>query len=149
MTYRRIVLHVFPPVFLALSVTASGFADSRITAKYTIGGQNSETTILNQGARQRLELGADLVLVRQTDLQRSLEIHDKDKTFEIVTANDAAPKITRKGGVVDVTTTVIVTGETKKVFGHTARHVKTVVDRVPQAGLRCKEGEDGNRRLVH
>src|SRR5258706_6862455 len=112
---RAGVLHVLPPVLLAFSAT-SLVADSRIAAKYTISGQNSETTILNKGPRQRLEMGADLVMVRQTDLKRSLQIHDKDKTFEIVPDANGAAKTPRKGGVVEVTTTVVSTGETKKIF---------------------------------
>jgi len=134
MKFRAFVLHVFPPVLLALSATLPLVADSRIAAKYTIGGQSSETVILNQGPRQRLEMGADLVLVRQTDLKRSLQIHEKDKTFEIVSDADSAPKTTLKGGIIEVTTTVVATGETKKIFGQTARHFKTTVERNPQPG---------------
>ena len=134
MSLRAFYFPVFPLGLLAVLASTTLFADSRIAAKYTVGGQTSETVILNQGPRQRLEMGADLVLVRQTDLKRSLQIHEKDKTFEIVSDTDAAPKTTLKGGVVEVTTTFVPTTETKKMFGLVARRVRTVVERVPQAG---------------
>src|SRR5262249_37638633 len=60
------------------------------------------------------------------------QLHEKEMVFEVISSSDAGEP--RRGGVVEVTTTVVDTGEKKQMFGRTARHLKTTVKRDPKAG---------------
>lgn len=113
--------------FLALSVPAALWADTTITAQYTAGGQTSETTVFTKGVRQRFETRGGGVLILQPDQQRMLQVNTKDNTYKAVPLIPAAGGTARKGGTVTYSTTVTDTGETKDVFGLTAKHIKTVM----------------------
>ena len=118
-----------------------------------------ETVIYVKGARMRNEMlgsGMAIMTVRQCDLKRTIMINDKTKTYLITpdgtsaaaselgtdgsgvastAASNAQPKETRRGGIVNVTSTVTDTGERKQMFGFTARHIKTstVIEASPEA----------------
>ncbi|MBA3631655.1 MAG: DUF4412 domain-containing protein [Acidobacteria bacterium] len=137
----------------------------KIRQKMTSGGSDRamETVIYVKGARMRNEMlssGMAMMTVRQCDLKRTLMINDKTKTYLITpdgtgaagqglgtdgsgvastAASNAQPKETRRGGIVNVTSTVTDTGERKQMFGFTARHIKTstVIEASPEA---CNKG---------
>lgn len=117
---------------LSLYTCATGFADSKVKARYTSGGQSNETTIYTKGARQRLEYGTQMSAVTQCDLKRIVQITDSSKSYVVMplggvpsTSPSQATSPTR-GGVVTCTTTVADTGERQPLFGYTAKHLKIV-----------------------
>ncbi len=137
-------------------------SDVRIRQKVTSGTSDKamETVIYVKGARMRNEmLSGDMAMmtVRQCDLKRTIMINDKTKTYLITpdgtnatgqggesgsvssASNAQQPTETRRGGVVNVTSTVTDTGERKQMFGFTARHIKTstVIEASPEA---CNKG---------
>ncbi len=120
-------------------------ADVKIKTRNTSGGQVSEQTTYIKGKRQRTELNETSVMILQCDLRRQLQIGVPTKTY-IVTAFDqkagdaaTAPGAktatqttdttapTRRGGIVTSTFTTTDTGERKKMFGYTARRIKTSI----------------------
>ena len=118
--------------------------DLRMKTSYTTGAQRTETTTFFKGPRQRFEFG-DMVVIRQTDLNRTLQVSQSAKTYMVVAdgaspvagvpappTSSAAPA--KKPGVVNMTTTITDTSERKTAFNLQARHVKTTIDRQPQPG---------------
>ncbi|HEX9917540.1 MAG TPA: hypothetical protein VGA87_00160, partial [Pyrinomonadaceae bacterium] len=120
-------------------------ADVKIKTKNTSGGQVSEQTVYIKGKRQRTELNETSVSILQCDLRRQLQLGVPTKTY-IVTPFDQKPDATtagtgattagqasngatpaRRGGVVTSTFTTTDTGERKKMFGYTARRIKTSI----------------------
>ena len=118
-------------------------ADVKIKAKNTMGGQVSEQTTYIKGKRQRTESNETSVTITQCDLRRSLHLGVPTKTYVVTPfdqkADDAATgaKATeqtpagatpsRRGGIVTSTFTTTDTGERKKMFGYTARRIKTAI----------------------
>ncbi len=113
-------------------------------------GMKSESTVYVKGMRKRTEgegmmgMGANLVTIEQCDLQRTIKINDKKKLYFIepfaqANANEEvidednekiipAKKNTvadQKGGVINMWYNITDTGEHKKMYGLTARHVWT------------------------
>ena len=128
---------------------ATGGSDFKVTYRTTTAngssaGQNSESTTMIKGSRERSEQkmghGYDLVTITQCDLKQTIQVSDAAKKYLItpMETGEAAAKTTptpappptsiptRRGGVVDYTSSSIDTGERKEMFGFTARHVKTV-----------------------
>lgn len=120
-------------------------ADVKIKTKNTSGGQVSEQTVYIKGKRQRTELNETSVSILQCDLRRQLQLGVPTKTY-IVTPFDQKPDATtagtgattagqatiaatpaRRGGIVTSTFTTTDTGERKKMFGYTARRIKTSI----------------------
>ncbi|HYG10828.1 MAG TPA: hypothetical protein VD835_12840 [Pyrinomonadaceae bacterium] len=118
-------------------------ADVKIKTKNTSGGQVSEQTVYIKGKRQRTELNETSVMILQCDLRRQLQLGVPTKTY-IVTPFDqktddtaagtktavqtpAATAPSRRGGIVTSTFTATDTGERKKMFGYTARRIKTSI----------------------
>lgn len=125
----------------------------------TMSGMKSETTIYVKGARKRTEggsymgIGANIVTVEQCDLQRTLKINDKKKLYYIepfisVTEEDddtkpapktkPVPAVNKEkekitGGVITTYYNITDTGERKKMYGFTARHVWTTQKIKPSA----------------
>jgi hypothetical protein len=98
------------------------------------GGQSSETRLITNGVRQRVELGDGVAVITQCDAKQILQVNDKAKLYvamPIDAAAAATPAPAKKTGLVDYTTAFTDTGETKEMFGVTARHVTTVVTRTP------------------
>lgn len=119
-------------------LTATALADLKVKEKVTSGEQGSENTVMIKGARQRTELSnAGIINILQCDLKRTLLINDNTHKY-LITALDQSgtPELsapasstpsepTRRGGIITYTTTTTATGETKKMFGFVARHLKT------------------------
>ena len=122
-----------------------------------------ESTIYVKGSRKRTEgsgyagMGANLVTIEQCDLQRTIRINDKKKLYFIepfvketeeeeetkpatktkpapaTTTTTTKPQETKKGGIIYMYYNVTDTGERKKMFGVTARHVWSTQKMKPSA----------------
>ena len=128
-----------PPAAPAAAAPAPAPAppsDVRYTAKYTAGEQVTESTSFFTDKRERYELG-DIILIKQRDQNRNVQISRTANTYVIVpdmalaAATPAAPK---PPGVVMMTTSFVDLGERKDMFGHTARRVRTIIERLPEPG---------------
>ncbi len=110
-------------------------SDIRFTSKYTTGEELTESTTYIRGNRERYELG-DMILLRQHDLKRSVQISRAANTYLIIPLAAAAESnpAAAGSGVVVVESSIADVGERKTMFGFEARRVMTVLDRQPQAG---------------
>ena len=115
-------------------------SDVRFTAKYTNGDQVTQSAAFIKGQRERYEV-ADTILLRQHDQKRTVQISKTANTYLVSPEGLPAPTPpaatgapAKAPGVVVVATTIVDTGERKEMFGHQARHVKSMIDRQPQAG---------------
>jgi hypothetical protein len=138
-------------------------SDVKIRQRMTMAGSDrgTETVMYVKGSRMRSEMattGMSMMTVRQCDLKRTIMINDKTRMYFITpdgangTAGDggAIPGVpgsvasqtpTRRGGIVNITSTITDTGERKEMFGFTARRIKTsmVKDASPDA---CDKGNN-------
>jgi hypothetical protein len=139
---RKWATHIFA-LILSLVAASSASADIKMKTRNTSPGNTSEGTIYIKGARQRSNqiYGTfEMVTLTQCDLKRTVQINDKARTYMItpmVTASSTTttaerqpatpsqPTATRRGGVVTYISAINDTGERKKMFGFTARHIKT------------------------
>ena len=139
-------------VTTAIMVSATGINVSaqQYKLRQTTGmmGMNSESTIYVKGMRKRTEGGSymgqpnNLVTIEQCDKQRTITLNVKknlyfiepfSKNEEEVIDEDAkttvkpktVPVTTKKGGVITNYYNIIDTGERKKMYGFTARHIWT------------------------
>lgn len=130
---------------LSLSAASTAAADIKMKTKTTSSGHVSEGTMYIKGARHRSNQsygpGFEMVIITQCDLKRSVQINDKSRTYMVSplvsesssttpatgqpSPNSTRPTTTRRGGIVTYTSTITDTGERKKMFGYTARHIKT------------------------
>lgn len=112
----------------------------------------TETTIYVKGARQRVEssipgMGVTLAVVEQCDLKRTIKLNDQKKLYfiapfdagsvepsrkEVVEAKQQKKEV-RKGGTINIWSSIRDTGERKKMFGFTARHLWTTQKMKPSA----------------
>lgn len=111
-------------------------------------GMKSESTIYVKGMRKRTEggsmtgIGAKLATIEQCDKQRTITINDKKKLYFIepfskdaeeviddaakpAAKTKATPVVQKTGGVINMYYTITDTGERKKMYGFTARHIWT------------------------
>lgn len=126
-------------------------------------GMESETTTYVKGMRKRTEGGGyagittNLITIEQCDLQRTITINDEKKLYHIApfskeTASTeeekpsknkpvttAAKPATQKGGTVTMWQSINDTGERKKMYGVTARHVWTTLKMLPSADACMKD----------
>ena len=110
------------------------------------GGNRMETVLYVKGQRMRNEsAGMGFTTILQCDLKRTLTINEKTKSYLIsptdstntATADGdgggssapAAQNQPQRGGLVNVTHTITDTGERKQMFGFTARHIKTSIEK--------------------
>jgi hypothetical protein len=105
-----------------------------VTAYTGADGQASETTLLSNGTRQRVELGDGTVVITQCDAKQILQINDKAKLYvalplDTPPVSSAPPP--KKTGVVLYATNYRDGGEKKEMFGLAARRVTTEVTRTP------------------
>lgn len=128
-----------PAVAKAAPVLPTGL---HFKSKYTTGDQVTESTTYVQANRERYEL-ADMILLKQHDQKRTVQISLASNTYLVAPEGMPATPATAAGapgappkapGVVMMATSIVDTGERKDAFGQQARHVKTMVDRQPQAG---------------
>ena len=133
----------FAILLVTLFLTGTAFADVKIKARQTAGGQSSESTNYIKGKRMRSKQnngGIQMVNITQCDLKRSVRVMPQSQTFMIdswQTAQNVAPTTTTektqsatKGGVVTTTVTTKDTGERKQMLGYTARHIITTMELV-------------------
>ena len=108
-----------------LAFLAAGFAsaDVKITANYNNEGKSSETTIYSNGTRLRYEYAKGLVLLRQCDLKRMVDVDDKAKTYMVLPVEPATPP--SADSTAPASKEVVTdTNEHKDMFGYPARHLK-------------------------
>jgi hypothetical protein len=139
---------IFAGLLTILTRNQASAQQYKLKQTTSIMGMKSETTIYVKGMRKRTEPGAMLgmpaqpVTIEQCDLQRTIKINDKKKLYFIepfakeqdeVIDEDAKtavkPKTVaanpKKGGIITNWYSITDTGERKKMFGFTARHVWT------------------------
>ena len=134
-----------------LAVLAPAVASADVKARKTMVMEgmpagSMEMVEYVKGKRMRTEtrMGGNVVAVQlqQCDLGRMVQINDATKKYYVMplsggdaTATPAAPAAKpQKGGVVNVTTTIVDTGERKQVHGMTARRIKTTMLYEPGPG---------------
>ena len=133
----------------------------KIRQSSSLMGMKMESTVYVKGMRKRTESGAMMgmtqpITIEQCDLQRTIKINDKKKLYyidsfykvreEIIDedepvnkkpvpiAKEKTPKTTpEKGGVITIYYSIRDTGERKKMYGLTARHVWTTQKMKPSA----------------
>lgn len=114
-------------------------------------GMKSESTVYVKGMRKRTEAGSIMGMptppttIQQCDLQRTIKINDKKKLYyiepfakeseEVIDDDKPVPTTkqkpvvpttkspTQKGGIVYMYYNITDTGERKKIYGFTARHI--------------------------
>jgi hypothetical protein len=120
-----------------------------------VASMKTETTVYVKGARKRTESSGIMgmggqISIEQCDLQRTIRINDSKKLYLIEPfdndVEEAAPKpktastkapekekttTPQKGGTITMYHNVTDTGERKKIFGFTARHVWTTQKIMP------------------
>jgi hypothetical protein len=94
-----------------------GLSDTKIVTSYTTDGQAVITTIYAKGQRVRYDYGKGLILLRQCDLKRMVQLDEQGKTFLSLPEEPAGVGSAPKTQVTD-------TGESKEMFGYSARHLK-------------------------
>lgn len=135
--FRRLAI-----VVAVCGLGAAAHADLKITTKNTMMGNTTEGTTYVKGARQRSEMQMGpmhQVTITQCDKRQTITISDACRTYMVAPmdpeeageAAEAAPPPsassggTRKGGTLTIHTSTTNTGETKRMFGYTARHIKS------------------------
>ena len=147
-TTITLLFAVLVSLLFSFNSNAQQYKLRQVTA---VSGMKSESTIYVKGSRKRTEgggymgMGANLVTIEQCDLQRTIRINDKKKLYYIdpfskemdeTDESDVKPATktktvtppptdskTRKGGVIYMYYNITDTGERKKMYGVTARHV--------------------------
>ncbi len=127
---------LFAILTVTLSITA--FADVKVKSRMTMSGQSTENTTYIKGKRSRTEqnVGAGtLVTLTQCDMKRSVQLNPQTQVYIInswendtttptsTTVSGNTKTEVKKGGVITTTITTKDTGETRKMFGYTARHL--------------------------
>src|SRR6185503_11841670 len=115
--------------------------DVRFKTVYTNGEMKTESVTYIKGARERFEF-QDMVLLKQPDQKRTIQISKSANTYLVAPEGMAAPGVPgaapagapKPPGVIMVATTIVDTGERKQAFGQQARHVKVMIDKQPMAG---------------
>jgi hypothetical protein len=130
---------------LLTAAMAAQAEDLHLKKNISVGGNvvsSSETSI--KGARTRdvnQGPGGSMVTLRQCDLKRTVTLNDPAQSYLVVNdpQDDAAaraaalvtgapvPEQKKTGGRVEITSSIIDTGERKQMFGLNARHLKTKV----------------------
>jgi hypothetical protein len=135
---RRLVL-----LAIVGMLTLAAHADLKITTKNTMAGQTSQGTTYIKGQRQRSEQQfgpMHQVTITQCDKRQTITVSDACRTYMVTPIdqemdNQAPPSSrsdrdmnsgpTRKGGTMTINVSTTNTGETRPMFGYTARHIKT------------------------
>lgn len=151
-------LPLFTVLLIIFSVHTEASAQQyKLRQVTSMTGMKSETTIFVKGMRKRTEGGSyagmpTLTTIEQCDLQRTITINDRKKLYYIepfskeqeeVIDEDAKPASknkpvaastktdVKKGGLVTMWYNITDTGERKKMYGLTARHIWTTQKIVP------------------
>jgi hypothetical protein len=97
-------------------------------------GAASETRLISNGIRQRVELGQKSVVITQCDAKQILQVSDQARVYVALPIDEPpATAVTpaKKTGIVEYSTVIADTGEKKDMFGLGARRVTTTVTRTP------------------
>jgi len=127
-------------ILILFSLAAA--ADSTVKTRNTAMGHSSESTVYIKGARQRTEgasmgQGPSFVTIMQCDQKRMITVNPQNNTCMVVpmggdggaeAAPAAAAGASRKGGTTTFTVDTLDTGERQKMFGLTARHMKSTMN---------------------
>lgn len=115
------------------------------TAYIAQDGQASETRMITNGTRQRVEIGEGVSVITQCDTKQILQVNDKWKMYVALPLDAASaapsPAPEKRGGVVDYAAAFTQTAETKEIFGLKAARVTTVVTKTPAPGACDKKKE--------
>ncbi len=118
-------------------------ADSKIKTRNTTMGHSTESTVYIKGARQRTEgasmgMGPSFVTIMQCDQKRMITVNPQNNTCMVVPMGEeagagsapaaASVGASRKGGTITFTVNSLDTGERQKMFGLTARHLKSTMN---------------------
>jgi hypothetical protein len=123
-----------------LCSAGTAWSDVTVKATYKTGAETTSYVAYLTKTRQRFEYGGSMKLIRRLDRRAVIEIDDETRSWVAIPLEPAAPG-EAKGGVVTVSTTVVDTGETRTLFGLTARRLKTTV--VTSAGPgACHPGQE-------
>lgn len=137
-------MHSFIKTFFTYSsavvalFASTAFADSKIRTRYTSGAQGNESAIYTHGERHRMETGAS-VLIQQPDLKRMIQVDSQTKTYRLIPTGTGNAGMARKGGTVEIETTITDTGERKEFFGYPGRHLRMEVRQHASADA-CNHG---------
>src|SRR3954465_12346724 len=131
---------------LCVFAAAAHAADLKLTTRTTMAGNSSEGTTYIKGQRQRSEMQMGpyhQVSITQCDKRQTVVLSDACRTYMVTSmdddsansstqgANNAQPDSgssntpTRRGGTLTINTSATPTGETQKMFGYTARRIKS------------------------
>ncbi|MDP9266788.1 MAG: DUF4412 domain-containing protein [Acidobacteriota bacterium] len=124
-------------------------ADLKITTRNTMAGNSSEGTTYIKGMRQRTEMQMgpmQQVTITQCDRRQILTLSDACRTYMVAPMDDdstgTAPRSSnnaasnnaqrdtgppRQGGTLTLNTSSAATGETQKMFGYTARRIRSTM----------------------
>ena len=102
---------------ILLLAAIPGLSDTKVMISYIADGQTAETTIYANGARVRYDYGKGMILLRQCDQKRMVQLDDQARTFLSLPMEQAGAEASSKAQVTD-------TGERKEIFGYAARHLK-------------------------
>lgn len=154
---KNIYLALSVSVGLLLSAFNSSSQQYKIHQVKTIMGMKVESTVFVKGMRKRTEgaammgIGANLVEIQQCDLRRTIKLNDKKKVFFIepfskdeemmeevkpvkpVSTTTKPTNVSEKGGTIYMYYNITDTGERKKMYNFTARHVWTTQKMKPSA----------------
>lgn len=141
----RDLLSLILAALILLSISA--VADSKINTRITSMGHSRQSTVYIKGARERSEgarmgmgMGPRLVTITQCDRKRIITINPQADTCLVMPlGNESGPASSpaaaneprSKGGTITYNISIIDTGERQKMFGFTARHIKTTMNAEP------------------
>jgi len=135
----------FAVVFMLCAFAFAYAADLKITTRNTMAGNSSEGTTYIKGTRQRSEMQMGpfhQVTITQCDRRQIVTVSDACRTYMVAPMDDDAAgnaqpspsnnaqsssgaSTPRQGGTLTINTSSAATGETQKMFGYTARRIKT------------------------
>lgn len=149
---KKYLLSLLAAFILFCFTSETKAQEYKIRQSSNLMGMKMESTVFVKGMRKRTESGAMMgmtppVTIEQCDLQRTIKINDKKKLYyidsfykqqeEIIDEDEPAKKPAipvkektvpvepKKGGVITIYYSIRDTGERKKMYGLTARHVWT------------------------
>jgi len=129
-------LAYFAFIIATLFCSQTAFADVKIKSKQTMSGQSYENTTYIKGKRQRTEtMNGMMVNITQCDLRRGVQVNPNARTYMVNPFATTTETVTKSaavkgksepvtsGGTITTTITTKDTGESKQMFGYTARHL--------------------------
>lgn len=142
LTMKKIFVFLSAGLYLYSAVEAQEYKLRQVTI---MKDTKMESTVYVKGKRQRTEtmmagMPYSITVIEQCDLRRTIKLNDKKKLYYVEPfaiakleppkkEKDVYParedKEVKKGGVITIWQSIRDTGERKKMFGFTARHIWT------------------------